>query len=416
MFSFFRRQRQQYLCGCGDNQILVDIGVSARRCEQKLRQVGADPAEIKGIFVTHEHADHAAGVRVFATRYHIPVFAHPAVLEQMARQGNLNEKVDARPFAEVGDFMDLEVLPFALSHDSVACQGYKFTMPDGRHIAVCTDTGYITSAAKAALPGTDLVFLESNHEPSMVRAGSYPYPRNSAFCPIPAICPIRTAPPLPGSCARRHHPLCAVSSEPGEQYAFFGIPDHRGGSDGVGCPAGGRLPLAGGRTGAGRRVPGVMIRITVLTVGKLKEKYLREGRDEYLKRLSAFSKVQVVELPESRCPADPSPAEIQRVLEQEGDSILAKIPKGARVIPLCIEGRELSSAQLAARVADFSQQSSHLVFVIGGSYGLSPRVKAAGDLRLSFGKMTLPHQLARLVLLEQIYRACAINNHSKYHK
>ena len=162
--------------GCGDNQILVDIGVSARRCEQKLRQVGADPAEIKGIFVTHEHGDHAAGVRVFAARYHIPVFAHPAVLEQMARQGNLNEKVDARPFAEVGDFMDLQVLPFALSHDSVACQGYKFTMPDGRRIAVCTDTGYITSAAKAALPGTDLVFLESNHEPSMVRAGSYPYP------------------------------------------------------------------------------------------------------------------------------------------------------------------------------------------------------------------------------------------------
>lgn len=159
-----------------------------------------------------------------------------------------------------------------------------------------------------------------------------------------------------------------------------------------------------------------MIHITVLVVGKLKEKYLREGCDEYLKRLSAFAKVQVVELPESRCPADPSPAEIRQVLEQEGDSVLAKIPKGARVIPLCIEGRELSSEQLAARVADFSQQSSHLVFVIGGSYGLSPRVKAAGDLQLSFGKMTLPHQLARLVLLEQIYRACAINNHSKYHK
>ena len=159
-----------------------------------------------------------------------------------------------------------------------------------------------------------------------------------------------------------------------------------------------------------------MIRITVLTVGKLKEKYLREGCDEYLKRLSAFSKVQVVELPESRCPADPSPAEIQRVLEQEGDSILAKIPKGARVIPLCIEGQELSSAQLAARVADFSQQSSHLVFVIGGSYGLSPRVKAAGDLQLSFGKMTLPHQLARLVLLEQIYRSYRIIQGGPYHK
>jgi 23S rRNA (pseudouridine1915-N3)-methyltransferase len=396
--------------GCGDNQILVDIGVSARRCEQKLRQVGADPAEIKGIFVTHEHGDHAAGVRVFAARYHIPVFAHPAVLEQMARQGNLNEKVDARPFAEVGDFMDLQVSPFALSHDSVACQGYKFTMPDGRRIAVCTDTGYITSAAKAALPGEQSRAVYGARRVVSLSAATAHFVRYRPFVQygLRRLCR--------GIAAQRHHPLCAVSPEPGEQYAFFGIPDHRGGSDGIGRPSGGRLSLAGGCSGAGRRVSGAMIRITVLTVGKLKEKYLREGCDEYLKRLSAFSKVQVVELPESRCPADPSPAEIQRVLEQEGDSILAKIPKGARVIPLCIEGRELSSAQLATRVADFSQQSSHLVFVIGGSYGLSPRVKAAGDLQLSFGKMTLPHQLARLVLLEQIYRACAINNHSKYHK
>ncbi len=162
--------------GCGNNQILVDIGVSAKRCEEKLRQVGADPAEIKGIFVTHEHRDHVAGVRVFAARYHIPVFAHPAVLEQMARQGQLNDKVDARPFASAGEFMDLQVLPFALSHDSAVCQGYKFTLPDGRHIAVCTDTGYITPAAKEVLPGTDLIFLESNHEPSMVRTGPYSYP------------------------------------------------------------------------------------------------------------------------------------------------------------------------------------------------------------------------------------------------
>mgnify|MGYP000772092504 CR=1 FL=1 len=159
-----------------------------------------------------------------------------------------------------------------------------------------------------------------------------------------------------------------------------------------------------------------MIRITVLTVGKLKEKYLREGCDEYLKRLSAFSKVQVVELPESRCPADPSPAEIQRVLEQEGDSILAKIPKGARVIPLCIEGRELSSAQLAAQVADFSQQCSHLVFVIGGSLGLSKEVMDRADYALSFSKMTFPHQLMRVILLEQIYRGFKIIAGEPYHK
>lgn len=162
--------------GCGENKILVDIGVSAKRCEQKLRAVGVEPSDIRGVFVTHEHRDHVAGVRVFAARYGIPVFAHPDVLLQMAQQGFLNEKVDARPFAAAGAFMDMLAEPFALSHDSVACQGYKFTLPDGRRVAVCTDTGCITPEAQAALSGTDLVFLESNHEPSMVRAGTYPYP------------------------------------------------------------------------------------------------------------------------------------------------------------------------------------------------------------------------------------------------
>ena len=270
--------------GCGDNQILVDIGVSARRCEQKLRQVGADPAEIKGIFVTHEHADHAAGVRVFAARYHIPVFAHPAVLEQMARQGNLNEKVDARPFAEVGDFMDLQVLPFALSHDSVACQGYKFTMPDGRRIAMCTDTGYITSAAKAALPGTDLVFLESNHEPSMVRAGSYPYPLQQRILSDTGHLSNTDCAAFAGELLRSDTTRFVLSHLSRENnMPSLAYQTTVAALTALGRPAGGRLPLAGGCTGAGRRVPGVMIRITVLTVGKLKEKISSRGLRRILK-------------------------------------------------------------------------------------------------------------------------------------
>lgn len=159
-----------------------------------------------------------------------------------------------------------------------------------------------------------------------------------------------------------------------------------------------------------------MMNITVLAVGSLKESYLREGCSEYIKRLSAFSKVNVIEVNEEKCGDNPSLAQIDNVLEKEGKRLIGKVPKGACVITLCIEGKEYDSPSFSRLIENISQKSSHICFIIGGSYGLSDEVKALSSYKLSFGRMTLPHQLARMVLFEQIYRAFSISNNSKYHK
>lgn len=160
-----------------------------------------------------------------------------------------------------------------------------------------------------------------------------------------------------------------------------------------------------------------MMKVTIIAVGKLKEAYLRDACAEYTKRLSAYAKVNVIEINEYRCSDNPSPAEIATVLEQEGKAIAARIPKGSYVIPLCIEGKQLSSEEFSQKLESVALTgTSELTFIIGGSFGIDEAVKQLGGLRLSFGKITLPHQLMRVVLLEQIYRAFSIANHSKYHK
>ncbi|MDE6660121.1 MAG: MBL fold metallo-hydrolase [Eubacterium sp.] len=155
--------------------ILVDIGVSAKRCEYQLNRIGVGADNIKAIFVTHEHRDHVSGVRVFASKFNIPVFAAPDTLEEMRKLEMINDKVDAHELEGATDINGIDIEPFKNSHDSVCCFGYKVTMPDGRKISVCTDTGYVTDEAKAALSGTDMIFLESNHEISMLENGAYPY-------------------------------------------------------------------------------------------------------------------------------------------------------------------------------------------------------------------------------------------------
>lgn len=160
-----------------------------------------------------------------------------------------------------------------------------------------------------------------------------------------------------------------------------------------------------------------MIKVNIIAVGKLKEKYLRDACEEYLKRLKAFAKVSIFEINEYRASDNPSKSEIDIVKEKEGKAIISKIPKGSYVFSMCIEGKQLSSEELSEKLNDVTlNSSSELTFIIGGSFGLSDEVKALSDFRLSFGKITLPHQLMRVVLLEQIYRALSISNNSKYHK
>lgn len=160
-----------------------------------------------------------------------------------------------------------------------------------------------------------------------------------------------------------------------------------------------------------------MLSITVLCVGRLKEAYWREASAEYIKRLGAFCRPSVIEVEEARMPDNPSEAQIAAALAAEGRRLLARLPAGAAVAALCIEGRELSSTQLAERLERWTVEGiSHVALVIGGSWGLSEEVKRAASLRLSMSPMTFPHQMARIMLLEQVYRAMQICHGGKYHK
>ena len=160
-----------------------------------------------------------------------------------------------------------------------------------------------------------------------------------------------------------------------------------------------------------------MQKVTVLCVGKLKEAFYAAAVAEYQKRLQRHCKLEIVELPESRLSDSPSPAEISQALTAEAALIEAKLPKGSALVAMCIEGEELSSPQLAEKMRQFAVSGvSNLTFLIGGSVGLFPAIKAQADFRLSMSPMTFPHHLARVMLLEQIYRAYQINAGTKYHK
>ena len=160
-----------------------------------------------------------------------------------------------------------------------------------------------------------------------------------------------------------------------------------------------------------------MQKVSVICVGKLKERFYADAVAEYAKRLSRFCKLEIVELPEERLPDSPSPAQIEAALSKEADAIRLRLPASAYVIALCVEGKPRSSEELARLMADSaSRGESHLVFLIGGSFGLHPSVKALAAVKLSMSPMTFPHHLARVMLLEQIYRAYQINAGSRYHK
>ena len=160
-----------------------------------------------------------------------------------------------------------------------------------------------------------------------------------------------------------------------------------------------------------------MFEITLITVGKLKEKFYLSAAAEYQKRLQGYCQFKLIELPEVRLPDNPSPAEIQSGLEKEAEQILSKIPKGAWFCTLTPEGKMLSSEALAEQMQRIkSNGKSSACFLIGSSFGISQRVKDRADLKLSMSPMTFPHHLARIMVLEQLYRAEAIQAGSKYHK
>lgn len=160
-----------------------------------------------------------------------------------------------------------------------------------------------------------------------------------------------------------------------------------------------------------------MVSVTLIAVGKIKEKYLREALDEYAKRLSAYCKFEIVEVKDEKTPDSPSTREKQLVLEKEGERISAKIPQGAAVVSLCVEGKQMTSKRFAELISGYSIRGiSKIAFIIGGSFGLDEKIKALSDVRLSFSEMTFPHMLMRVILAEQLYRGFTITEGKTYHK
>ena len=160
-----------------------------------------------------------------------------------------------------------------------------------------------------------------------------------------------------------------------------------------------------------------MFDITLICMGKLKEKFYLSAAEEYEKRLKGYCSFHLIELPEIRLPEDPSPAEIAAGLEKEADSILAKLPKGCWFCVFTPEGKLLSSQALAEKMKDIKLSGkSSACFLIGSSFGIAPHIKQMADFKLSMSPMTFPHHLARIMVMEQLYRAEAIQAKSKYHK
>lgn len=160
-----------------------------------------------------------------------------------------------------------------------------------------------------------------------------------------------------------------------------------------------------------------MLNITVICIGKLKEQYLRDAVAEYSKRLSSSCKLNIIELAAEKLSDNPSAKEIENALVNEGRKIIEKIPKGSFVYTMCIEGKQKTSKELSRELDELAVRGfSGVTFIIGGSFGISEKVKALSNYRLSMSKMTFPHQVARVMLLEQIYRAGQISAGTKYHK
>ncbi len=158
------------------------------------------------------------------------------------------------------------------------------------------------------------------------------------------------------------------------------------------------------------------MRFTIVCAGKIKERYLTTGIQEYLKRLQPFAQVDIREIHEERMPDNPSAAEKAQVLQKEGERLLKLVPAGSYLYVLDVYGQETSSEALAAEIADRALHGqSSLTFLIGGAFGLSEEVRAAADQRLSFSQLTFTHQMVRLLLVEQLYRCCKINHGEKYH-
>ena len=377
----------------------MDAGISARRICGALQALALSPSDISGVLLTHEHTDHICGVATLTKQHRLPLYASRGTAEALCRKSScVSDVLRVIPRAGAFDIGNARITVFPTSHDATESIDFRVDH-DGAGVGILTDTGFVTPEAEQTLAGVDLMVLESNHDEEWLLSGPYPYYLKQRIL------------------GARGHLSNAAAGAFARRLAECGT----GTADtGTGVGGTGRHRDRGAAVGAQRAVHGGgvrMQRVTILCVGKLKEKFYIDAAAEYVKRLQRYCKLDVVELPEYRLPEEPSPAEIQKALQAEGAAIRERLPKGGAVVALCIEGKPCSSEELSRRMADFGVQGkTQITFLIGGSVGLSEDVKKLADWRLSMSPMTFPHHMARIMLLEQLYRAYQIAAGTKYHK
>ena len=414
---------------CGSTYVLLDAGISARRITSALKALGADPTRLSAVLVTHEHTDHVSGLATLTKQLGVPVYATAPTLDRLERKvpalARLGRALEAGTGFQLGE---LWVESFSTPHDAAGSVGYAVT-GGGARMALATDLGHLTPQVWDAAQGADLLVCETNHDEDWVRSGPYPYALKQRILGDFGHLSNEAGAELAGRAAlagTRTILLAHLSSENNTPARAREVVSRRLSARGGHHPGG--SPPVGVRgavpAGAGRSSPGLsgkggipVLSVYLICVGKLKEKFYQEACAEYIKRLSPYCRLTLVELPEEKLPQDPSQAQIDAALEKESQAIRAKLPPSTSLVCLCVEGRLRSSEELSALVGTWEHSSAkHLAFVIGGSYGLAERLKGESWVKLSMSPMTFPHHLARVMLLEQLYRAFKIREGSSYHK
>ena len=368
------------LVSAGGTHLLVDAGISARRICGALQALALSPADISGVLLTHEHTDHICGVATLTKQHRLPLYASRGTAEALCRKSScVSDVLRVIPRAGAFNIGNAQITVFPTSHDATESIDFRVDH-DGASIGILTDTGVVTPEAEQALQGVGLLVLESNHDEEWLLSGPYPYYLKQRILGARGHLSNAAA----GAFARR------LAEGGTRQFVLAHLSRENN------TPERARQTLE-------RALAGLDAAVTVAPRSELSGPYTAE--------------VYVCSEPEYRLPEEPSPAEIQKALQAEGAAIRERLPKGGAVVALCIEGKPCSSEELSRRMADFGVQGkTQITFLIGGSVGLSEDVKKLADWRLSMSPMTFPHHMARIMLLEQLYRAYQIAAGTKYHK
>lgn len=399
--------------------MLVDAGATCRKLVQSLRLTALCRSRAGNLYHPHPHRPHqgAAGISEPAP---VPVYGTAETLAQLRVLDKFPQNADLREIlpAETIHTDTVAVTAFATMHDSPGSCGYRFELSDGQTCAVCTDLGCVTPEVKKGVYGADLVLLEANYDPNMLRNGPYPemlqerirgkyghLSNGDSAGMAEALIAHGTTRLILGHLSENNNTMPLAQQTVLEHLQEQGM--RRNQDFLVAGVLAGRIETGGDL---------LMQTIQIIALGKCKESYLREACKEYEKRLSRFCQLQVTELEPVSLPQNPSEKEIAAALEKEGAELL-KRAKGF-CIAMCIEGKQLDSTGLAKKLEQAAQggENGAVTFLIGSSYGLADAVKQRANLRLSMSAMTFPHQLARVMLLEQIYRSYQILSGTKYHK